>query len=200
MPSAIDDFKAVEYWDSFFKARADKGAFEWFCSCEDLLPLIADDLGGHGSGGGVVLHIGSGNSDLGAALAQRWRGVAVLNVDYSRVGLEELASHDDRRDSGSSSGGGGIGGRTQEYLVADALRLPLRPSSCACAVDKGLVDAMMTSDDAETRGRCSAVFSEVGKALTSGAPLHLVSLAQDHILALLAHVGARVSTSAPRDP
>jgi len=62
LPANFDDFRSVEFWDGFFKARNQK-AFEWYGEWKQLrslmLPLIQSKS---------ILTIGCGNSDLSAQM------------------------------------------------------------------------------------------------------------------------------------
>ncbi len=173
LPQRLDDFQDRRYWDDFYTTHASSSsssenvkAFEWFCSADDLLHILDIPEG-------LVLHLGCGNSNLSVELSKR--GVTTLNVDYSRVGLEEIASRKE-------------GIARSEFLESDALRLPLRKGVCTSAIDKGLIDAMMTRDDDETKQRCRSLFSEVAHSLQAGSRFYVVSLGQEHILALFADV------------
>ena len=90
LPSTAADFATMPFWDKFFTARPE--VFEWYVEFDDLWPHLTSELeatadGGGGGGGtlGGVLHVGSGNSAIGAELAER--GFSSLNIDFSETGL-----------------------------------------------------------------------------------------------------------------
>ena len=61
LPNNYEDFRSVEYWDGFFRARNQK-SFEWYGEWKQLRPLILPLVKGCKS----ILVVGCGNSDLSA--------------------------------------------------------------------------------------------------------------------------------------
>ena len=181
LPAHPSEFKSAGFWDEFFLARGPDKAFEWYCGSNELLPILDRELAAtpKGADRSTCLHLGCGNSTLSRDLATR--RIASLNVDFSPPALRALA----KQACKPHSADGGAGTGAEEFLLGDALRLPLRRGArFGFAIDKGLLDAMIDADDEEAHARATAVLGECARVLEAGAPLLVVTLAQAHICAV----------------
>ena len=61
LPSNFEEFRSVDYWDGFFKARNQK-SFEWYGEWKQLRPLVLPLV----KESKAILVVGCGNSDLSA--------------------------------------------------------------------------------------------------------------------------------------
>jgi hypothetical protein len=66
LPQSFDDYRSVQFWDGFFRARKAK-AFEWYGEWQQLRPLLAPLC----TPGKRTLVIGCGNSELSADMCAR---------------------------------------------------------------------------------------------------------------------------------
>ena len=164
LPPEIEDFKRVEFWNGFFKARPT--AFEWYLGAAETVSAVEACCG---SKPALILHAGCGNSDISALLADR--GHVTINFDYSRRALVESARP--KRKANAA------------FVCADILNTPFRPECFDVVVDKGLHDAMMTCADEDSMRRSRCVFGSFSRALIPRGKLLLITLAQEHILALV---------------
>ena len=69
LPENFDEFRSVEYWDAFFRARKSK-AFEWYGEWQQLRHLLRPLC----SPGSRVLVVGCGNSELSADMCAGLHG------------------------------------------------------------------------------------------------------------------------------
>eukprot|EP00617_Octactis_speculum_P019515 CAMPEP_0185749876 /NCGR_PEP_ID=MMETSP1174-20130828/8593_1 /TAXON_ID=35687 /ORGANISM="Dictyocha speculum, Strain CCMP1381" /LENGTH=327 /DNA_ID=CAMNT_0028426179 /DNA_START=170 /DNA_END=1152 /DNA_ORIENTATION=+ len=107
----------------------------------------------------------------------------LVNVDFSLKGLVECAVDDSSGQTKVSA----AGAAPIELVCADALHLPFMDARFSVVLEKGLLDAMVDTDDVIGCERSAALFREVARVLKAdgGGVFLLVTLAQDHILRLL---------------
>ncbi len=67
LPDSFEEFRSVDFWDGFFKAR-DQKAFEWYGKWKQLRQLMLQPL----KDCSRILMIGCGNSELSADMYVRW--------------------------------------------------------------------------------------------------------------------------------
>ena len=165
VPSSADEFRSLEFWDGFFKARGD-AAFEWYGDWRTLKPILLPlclpkgDGGGGGGGGGAgakpappppppppppkILMLGCGNSELSAQMYDAGCE-AITNVDFCPGVIREMMGKNLRRRP------------RMQWLVADITALPrgsrrFPDRGFDVVVDKGGLDALHSDDGDEEGG------------------------------------------------
>lgn len=230
VPSSADEFRSLEFWDGFFRARGDV-AFEWYGDWRTLKPILLPlCLERNGDGGGgrkptptsaptpppaekKILMLGCGNSELSAQMydagCQR-----ITNVDFCPSVIREMMLKNLRRRP------------RMQWLVADVTALPrgsrhFPASGFGVVVDKGALDALHSEEEDGgggggggeesvdfSRGGAAAaagLAASVRGALAPGGRYACVTLCQRAVLAgLLASYrlegGWEVSIEAPPPP
>ncbi len=164
------------YWDAFFKRVSKGDPFEWYCSTDDLNDVFqAYDFIKEGS---WTLHVGSGNSSTLLDLASRCPGSQHVAVDVSQVACDEMTERNTLENV--------------RFIVHDVLNpYPEEMGRFNGALDKGLIDAMMSKCDDEHISNIVALFENLAAV---GVDNYIcVSLAEEHIVQLIEHVIERTS-------
>ncbi|KAF8074922.1 S-adenosyl-L-methionine-dependent methyltransferase [Lyophyllum atratum] len=130
LPAKNEEYGIKEYWDHRYKQEAEEDAhFDWFKSYADLAPFIRDLIPDKES---RILMLGCGNSQLSEEM---WEDgyKRVVNTDYSSVVVEQMRHrHQNLRPE-------------MEWHEMDVRDLQFDDNSFDVAIDKGTMDAMMTS-------------------------------------------------------
>ena len=185
-PSSSNSFRSKSYWKSFNESRS---SFEWYGSFEQIAPNLVHfaKLGHLESSSCRVLVPGCGNSDLSEKLIDS--GLAstnVVNVDFDGKVIEVMKAKTKRKYP------------EMVWLESDArvinddfFKKNGAPSSFACILDKGLLDAMLSSTEVTSKASSSleAILAEAKKMMNACWQLlepngtHvIVSLLEEHVL------------------
>jgi precorrin-6B methylase 2 len=121
-------YSSQEYWESRYQAP--EGFHEWYCSYENLKPLLEM----HVSPSDSVLEIGCGDSPLVTGMLSGGHTGKLHAIDFSESIIRKVI--DDQTKSGASSG-------TIKYLEMDARKLIYESDSWDAIIDKGTLDAML---------------------------------------------------------
>ena len=81
-----------KYWDDWFEQVGRGKRFEWYAETDDLLPLLRSCLPRRPFSDNVLLHVGSGNSELIFDLAVQEGMTNAVAVDCSEVAVTEMRS------------------------------------------------------------------------------------------------------------
>lgn len=132
------------YWDDRYLHQTGT-YFEWFGDCADITAeLIQEEIGGPGGGPKTpkLLMLGAGNSILSEKLADEHLFTDILNVDYSKVVIEQMQSRELRRCGYRDEVGDKK--RPMGWLEADVLNLRkhLDENIFDVVVDKSTLDAV----------------------------------------------------------
>ncbi|KAF9245351.1 S-adenosyl-L-methionine-dependent methyltransferase [Melanogaster broomeanus] len=170
LPLKNQDYGTKAYWDSRYSQEAPDSTFDWFKSYADLAchirPLIPDKTA-------RILMLGCGNSRFSEDMWEDgYRNI--VNVDYSAVVIEQMhARHAKVRPN-------------MEWHEMDVRSLSFEDASFDIAIDKGTMDAMMTSSTdvwdppEETVKDCTAEVSEVLRVLRPTGVLLYITFGQPH--------------------
>lgn len=166
LPKTFEQFREKEYWDKFFVSRRNS-PFEWYGdyaqmkSCLDRCLTTTDRL----------IVSGCGNSRLSADLYDvGFR--RVTNVDISKVVIKQMKRlHGRKRPA-------------MKWFHSDVTRRMSFAEDCSFDVvlDKGTLDALMTSGDEPIVRQIDDMFAEMERLLVVGGRYVCISLLQEHIL------------------
>ena len=160
----------ASYWDAWFTDVSSGASFEWYCSPAEILAIMKELF----QPGAVLLHAGTGNSEL-MFDAVDWYGKAVC-MDVSSVAIEEMNAKKALKLPSCSNITFALGD------VLDTL-LPLRDLNSGVdfdgVVDKGLMDAMMSSFDPSYQSNSDKLFTNANQVMKVGASYLCVSLAEE---------------------
>jgi translation elongation factor EF-1beta/ubiquinone/menaquinone biosynthesis C-methylase UbiE len=175
LPETLDDFATAQFWDTFFTSRGGK-AFEWYCEYPAMAKVLRDPRMRRGGVGGCVFHAGCGNSDLCFELQEKAKFDVVVNADFSLLALEEMQLKLDAKPAVVRS--------QCSFVALDCLSIPFRAEQFHWVIEKGLHDAMMKDSGPECRSSSRQLFGEFARILSTQGKLMIVSLAQEHLVAL----------------
>ncbi|XP_056234245.1 eEF1A lysine and N-terminal methyltransferase isoform X1 [Seriola aureovittata] len=163
LPRSAEEFSSAEYWEKFFKKRADK-AFEWYGDYNRLCGVLHKYIKVHDQ----VLVVGCGNSELSEQLYDV--GYKHLtNIDIS----ETVVSHMNQRNAERRPG--------LTFQQVDATQTPYEDASYQAALDKGTLDAMASEEEGIL---ARSMLTEVGRVLSVGGRYVCVTLAQESVIRL----------------
>ncbi|WVQ69170.1 uncharacterized protein L199_007386 [Kwoniella botswanensis] len=142
LPPTNEGYGTHEYWEQRYANEADGRTFDWFLSPTYLLPLFEEltsiststnNVKGKGKGKDTrILTLGCGNSALGEVLYDNgWE--SIVNIDYSKIVIDQMK---DRHS---------VSRPKMEWLEMDILDLGFEDESFDMVVDKGTMDAMLTT-------------------------------------------------------
>ncbi|CAK0783523.1 hypothetical protein CVIRNUC_006722 [Coccomyxa viridis] len=165
LPDSFEEFRSVEFWDGFFKARGNK-AFEWYGEWKQLRPLMLPLLKGHKD----ILVIGCGNSDLSADMYDDGC-TGVTNIDFSKGVIKEMMLKNLRQRP------------LMKWQVMDMTQTKFADGSFSAIVDKGGLDALMGEDTPGADEAGAKLLAEVARLLEArkGSVYFCVTLAQSHV-------------------
>ncbi|WWD00496.1 hypothetical protein V866_007412 [Kwoniella sp. B9012] len=142
LPPTNEGYGTHEYWEQRYANEADGRTFDWFLSPTYLLPLFEEltsiststnNVKGKGKGKDTrILTLGCGNSALGEVLYDNgWE--SIVNIDYSKIVIDQMK---DRHS---------VSRPKMKWLEMDILDLGFEDESFDMVVDKGTMDAMLTT-------------------------------------------------------
>ncbi|WWC67866.1 uncharacterized protein I206_101783 [Kwoniella pini CBS 10737] len=137
LPPTNEGYGTHEYWEQRYANEADGTTFDWFLSPTYLLPLFEELTSSNldkGKGKGKetrILTLGCGNSALGEVLYDNgWENI--VNIDYSKIVIDQMKERHISRPK-------------MEWLEMDILDLNFQDEDFDLVVDKGTMDAMLTT-------------------------------------------------------
>ncbi|KIM63345.1 hypothetical protein SCLCIDRAFT_117553 [Scleroderma citrinum Foug A] len=170
LPQNNREYGTREYWDARYSEDTPDSAFDWFKSYSDL----ADDIRALIPDKSMrILMLGCGNSKFSEDM---WNDgyKNIVNVDYSSVVIERMrARHNETRPE-------------MEWHEMDVRSLTFLDSSFDIAIDKGTMDAMMTSSNdvwnppEQVIKDCEAEISEVLRVLRPEGKFIYITFGQPH--------------------
>ncbi|KAF9643714.1 S-adenosyl-L-methionine-dependent methyltransferase [Thelephora ganbajun] len=120
---------ALQHRKTHFPRESDGGSFDWFKSYSDISYIIHELVPDKSA---RILMLGCGNSRLSEEMYDDGYK-NITNVDYSSVVIDQMQ----RRHMTLRPG--------MEWMVADVRELPFTAGTFDVALDKGTMDAMMTT-------------------------------------------------------
>jgi len=129
LPSKNEQYGTKEYWDQRYSEEAHNESFDWFKSYADLSDLLHELIPEKSS---RILMLGCGNSKLSEDMWEDgYRNI--VNIDYSSILIEQMKKrHSDLRPE-------------MEWHEMDVRKLTFGDGTFDVAIDKGTMDAMMTT-------------------------------------------------------
>ncbi|KAF9778306.1 S-adenosyl-L-methionine-dependent methyltransferase [Thelephora terrestris] len=127
LPHDNEQYGSKDYWDHRYTQESDDGSFDWFKSYSDISHIIRELIPDKSA---RILMLGCGNSKLSEEMYDDgFRNI----TNYSPVVIEQMQ----RRHQASRP--------EMEWVVADVRELPFDAGTFDIALDKGTMDAMMTT-------------------------------------------------------
>ncbi|ODO07656.1 hypothetical protein L198_01237 [Cryptococcus wingfieldii CBS 7118] len=137
LPPTNEGYGTQEYWEKRYAAEDDGRTFDWFLSPTYLIPFftqLTSNIPSAGKDGkdARILMLGCGNSALGEVLYDHgWKNV--VNIDYSKTVIDQMRErHSEARPE-------------MTWLEMDILNLQFADDEFDLVVDKGTMDAMLTT-------------------------------------------------------
>ncbi|KAF8523008.1 S-adenosyl-L-methionine-dependent methyltransferase [Gautieria morchelliformis] len=135
LPNTNEQYETKEYWDQRYRKRvipidyeAPDASFDWFKSYSQLSDIIHEFV----MPDSRILMLGCGNSTLSEEMYDAGY-TKITNVDFSPVLIENMrAKHTIKRPG-------------MQWLEMDVRSLTFERNSFDVAIDKGTMDAMMTT-------------------------------------------------------
>lgn len=128
LPAKNEEYATREYWDRRYVQEAEDATFDWFKRYEDVAhlfhPVLPDKTA-------RILMLGCGNSTLSEAMYDDGYK-NIVNVDYSPIVIERMRARNHDRPE-------------MPWLVMDIRNLEFEDDSFDVAIDKGTMDALMTT-------------------------------------------------------
>ena len=146
------DYHSADYWNSRYKGGA-MSNFAWYCGLDALKPLLSPLLADASS----VLEIGCGDCPLARELRADGFAGELVAVDYAAACVRELRAEQQRRPPAARV----------RYDEADARALAYRAASFDLVLDKGTVDATLSSAAVGVRD-AAAIAREAVRVLRVG--------------------------------
>ncbi|GAA5926202.1 hypothetical protein JCM1841_001154 [Sporobolomyces salmonicolor] len=128
LPEENAQYGTRQYWDERYAKEADDASFDWFKTYADIKNLINRFVPNKDA---RIVMLGCGNSTLSRDLYDDGYK-RVENIDYSEVVIEKMARVNAERSE-------------MTWIVGDVRNLPFEDGSIDVCIDKGTMDAMMTS-------------------------------------------------------
>ena len=125
----MDEYGSQNYWTSRY--NKDKRFFDWYCTFDDLKPLLAKYIAPRSR----VVEVGCGTSPLCFQLCAGF-DARVSAYDRSEEAIQLLTDFK------------GTGWPGLELAKAEAATLPLEDGTADVIIDKGCLDTILTGDDA----------------------------------------------------
>ena len=190
VPSSADEFRSLEFWDGFFRARGD-AAFEWYGDWRTLKPILlplcrfpkdrkessptsTSTSSSTSSASSKILMLGCGNSELSAQMYDAGCE-EITNVDFCPAVIREMLGKNLRKRP------------KMTWVVADITNLPTPPTPTKEAkgggssrhffpdrgfglvVDKGGLDALHSEEEGAAEEAAGVVdFKSGGAAAAVG--------------------------------
>ncbi|CAK4680116.1 hypothetical protein LEN26_013926 [Aphanomyces euteiches] len=160
LPRHHADFSRKEYWDEFFTKRQEK-AFEWYGDYAALRPWLHKTV----KPSERVLVVGCGNSDL----TPKWAQDGYLNItsmDFSALVIDEMKHKYP----------------ALQWDVMDMTQMTYGDECFECVMDKGALDALMSTNEAPVLADATSMFHHVDRILAPGGSYICITMAQDFIV------------------
>lgn len=167
LPKKYEEFNTKEYWDNFFKQRGNN-SFEWYGNFKEIQPLLGNFISKDSS----ILVIGCGNSDFSSDLYDKGF-TDITNLDFSELVIYEMKIKNMYRTE-------------MKWEIGDMTNLTdFNDASFDIVIDKGALDALMSTDTIETKNQANKMFSEIHRVLKSSGKYLCITLAEQFILGSL---------------
>ncbi|KAK7686164.1 hypothetical protein QCA50_010384 [Cerrena zonata] len=129
LPEKNEQYGTKEYWDQRYSQESEEDSFDWFKSYSDIAPIIRELVPDRNA---RILMLGCGNSRLSEEMYDDGY-TQIVNTDYSDILIEKMKhKHHEVRPE-------------MQWLEMDVRDLKFDSDSFDFAIDKGTMDAMMTS-------------------------------------------------------
>lgn len=169
LPRKNEEYATKEYWDERYQQESE-GSFDWFKSYADVADILRELVPDKSS---RILMLGCGNSKLSEQMYDD--GFKnIVNTDYSEIVVDQMRQrHQDSRPE-------------MEWHVMDIRELSLPSGSFDVAIDKGTMDAMMTSKGdvwdppEEVIQNCNKEVDEAIRVLRKGGVFIYLTFGQPH--------------------
>ncbi|KAG1831356.1 S-adenosyl-L-methionine-dependent methyltransferase [Suillus variegatus] len=171
LPHKNEEYGTEVYWDKRYEQEAEDASFDWFKTYADVAHDIRKFIPSRDA---RILMLGCGNSKFSEDM---WEDgyKNIVNVDYSPVVIEKMRNrHKDARPE-------------MTWEVKDVRTLDgLDTSSFDVAIDKGTMDAMMTSSTdvwdppEQVIKDCTAEVSQVIRVLKRNGIFIYITFGQPH--------------------
>lgn len=170
LPARNDEYGTKAYWDQRYSQEGDGASFDWFKTWEDIRPLVEDVLTNKNA---EILMLGCGNSKLSEEMYDDGFG-NITNIDYSSVVIEQMQQQHK------------VPRPTMKWLEMDIRALNFPASIFDVAIDKGTMDAMMTTKGdvwdppQQVIDDCTKEIDEVLRVLRPGGVMLYLTFGQPH--------------------
>lgn len=158
LPQSNEEYGTKEYWDKRYEKESDGTTFDWFKSYDDVADMFRELIPDKAS---RILMLGCGNSRLSEQMYDDGYK-NIVNVDYSSVVIQQMKErHSEPRPE-------------MEWHEMDVRALSFGSDTFDVAIDKGTMDAMMTSKGdvwdppQEVVENCTKEVDEVIRVLRKG--------------------------------
>ncbi|KAF8889315.1 S-adenosyl-L-methionine-dependent methyltransferase [Infundibulicybe gibba] len=170
LPHKNEEYSTKDYWNQRYTQESEEGAFDWFKSYADIAPIIRELIPNKSS---RVLMLGCGNSKLSEEM---WDDgyKSITNIDYSAVVIEKMRQRHEVARPGL------------EWREMDVRDLRFDDGSFDVAIDKGTMDAMMTTKGdvwnppQQVVEDCSKEVDETIRVLRQGGIFIYLTFGQPH--------------------
>ncbi|KAI0079344.1 S-adenosyl-L-methionine-dependent methyltransferase [Panus rudis PR-1116 ss-1] len=170
LPEKNEQYGTKEYWDQRYSQESEEDSFDWFKSYADIAPIIKELVPNKAA---RILMLGCGNSKLSEEMYDDGYK-NIVNTDYSGVLIEKMRhKHEKLRPE-------------MEWLEMDVRDLRFDSGSFDFAIDKGTMDAMMTSKGdvwdppEDVIDSCDREVNEVLRVLRTGGIFLYLTFGQPH--------------------
>ncbi|KAL5536865.1 hypothetical protein ACEPAF_688 [Sanghuangporus sanghuang] len=170
LPKSNEEYGTLEYWNERYRKEANGTTFDWFKSYSDISHIVREAIPDKAS---KILILGCGNSKLSEEMYDDGYH-NIVNVDYSSIVIEQM--REKYR----------VSRPTLEWHVMDVRDLQFEDYSFDVAIDKGTMDAMMTSKGdvwdppEEIMENCTREVNEVTRILRRGGAFLYITFGQPH--------------------
>ncbi|KAI6103090.1 S-adenosyl-L-methionine-dependent methyltransferase [Pisolithus croceorrhizus] len=170
LPQSNREYGTKEYWNSRYTDETPDDTFDWFKSYEDLADDIRTLIPDNSA---RILMLGCGNSKFSEDM---WDDgyKNIVNVDYSAVVIERMQARNSKTR------------HEMQWHEMDVRSLTFPDSAFDVAIDKGTMDAMMTSSSdvwnppEQVVNDCVAEVSEVLRVLRATGSFIYITFGQPH--------------------
>ncbi|XP_055375770.1 eEF1A lysine and N-terminal methyltransferase homolog [Condylostylus longicornis] len=163
LPKTHEEFSKSDYWNSFFKKRGEK-SFEWYGEYLELCDILNKYIKPKDK----ILVVGCGNSKLSLDMYDTGYK-EIINIDISHVVINQMLD---------------LNRKTRpdmQFLQMDATKMTFPDEHFSVVLDKGTLDALMTSDEDSVVSIVQKYFEEICRVLRNGGRYVCISLLQEHI-------------------
>ncbi|CAG5116730.1 unnamed protein product [Candidula unifasciata] len=167
LPLSHTEFSQPDYWNRFFQKRG-KIPFEWYGEYPQLHTVIHKYI----TPANLVLIVGCGNSALSENMYDN--GLQHLfNIDISDIVIQQMTDrHKSKRPK-------------MVFHKMDVTEMTYPDEYFNAVLDKGTLDALLVSEDADVVANVQAMFGQIARCLKLGGRYIIISLLQDHVQKVL---------------